>query len=337
MTKHALFVHDNRSLGGVGQVSQQLERGLQSRGWDIAHLNLASPGSTWEHLKRVDRMRGVIVATQNFSTAYIACALAAISRRPWVMCVHGPIAHVLEAVRPGAFKRALLRFTYRRAPAIVCSSQASLDSLRSFCPVDPRTQRVRVIRNTAAPAFFDAPAITARPASRRLGFVGRLSEEKRPGVLVDMLKAMPGEYRLEIVGTGPLAPALVEQGRAEIASGRLRFAGQQSVDAATYRQWDATVLASSYEGYPLVLLESLASGVPVACTPIPPAIEMLGRHAPYMIARDRSAQALADCVQQLLARDGAQVATDIAAVNAEHDPQSFIAQWDEFLTESVSR
>lgn len=335
MTKHALFVHDNRSLGGVGQVSQQMAQGLQGLGWRVDHLNLANPGSTWEHLSRVDRMRGVIIATQNFSTSYVSCALAAIARRPWVMCVHGPVTRVLEAARPNAFKRALLRFAYRRAPVIACSSQASLDSLRSFCELDSRRQRVRVIRNTAAPSFFEAPAMTDRPAARRLGFVGRLSSEKQPQLLIEALRQLPPEWRLEVVGTGPLAPALVEQGRAEIASGRLQFAGQQKIDAAIYRQWDATLLSSAYEGYPLVLLESLASGVPVVSTPIPPAVEMLGRHAPYMVARDATPQALAEAVQGLAARDQSQVARDVAAINAEHDPRTFVAAWDELLTEAL--
>jgi glycosyltransferase involved in cell wall biosynthesis len=336
MTKHVLFVNDNRSLGGVGQVTQQLATGLQGLGWSVDHLNLANPGTAWQHLTRVDRMRSVIVATQNFSTSYIACTLAAISRRPWVMCVHGPVTRVLEAAKPNALKRALLRFTYRRAPVIACSSQASMDSLLSFCEIDARRQKARVIRNTAAPLFFDGAPTVPGPKTKRIGFVGRLSAEKQPQLLIDTLKALPSDYQLDIVGTGPLAPQLVELGREEIASGRLRFAGQQTITAQTYRQWDATLLCSAYEGYPLVLLESLASGVPVACTPIAPVIEMLGQHAPSMIARDATAQALAEAVQALAASDPAELSKEIAAVNADHDPQAFIAQWDELLTESLA-
>jgi glycosyltransferase involved in cell wall biosynthesis len=140
-----------------------------------------------------------------------------------------------------------------------------------------------------------------------------------------------------MVGTGPLAPALADRGRAEVSAGRLRFAGEQKVDAATYRQWDATLLASAYEGYPLVLLESLASGVPVISTPIRPATEMLGQHAPYMIARDATPQALADAVLAVLAKSADEIARDIAAVNARHDPRAFVAAWDELLTESLAR
>lgn len=336
MTKHVLFVHDNRSLGGVGQMSQQLAAGLQGMGWSVDHLNLAQPGGVWQHLSRVDRERGVILATQNFSTAYIACALAALARRPWVMCVHGPVTRVLELARPHAPKRALLRFTYRRAPVIVCSSQASLDALTSFHAPVRGKQKLRVIRNTAAPAFFDAGAAQPARAAGRLGFVGRLSPEKQPGVLVEALKLLPSSYTLDVVGTGPLAPQLAHQGWAQIAAGRLRLAGQQQVSAATYRQWGATLLSSSYEGYPLVLLESLASGVPVVSTPIPPAKEMLEAHAPYMLARDASPQAVADAVQALAARPADDVARDIAAVNAMHDPRAFIAGWDDVLTQALA-
>lgn len=335
MTKHVLFVNDNRSLGGVGQVSLQIARGLQERGWHVDHLNLGNRAGTWERLTRVERARGVLLATQNFSTAYIACALAAISRRPWVMCVHGPVTHVLEAARPHALKRALMRFTYRRAPVIACSSRASLDSLNAFCPIDATRQKVSVIGNTAAPRFFHEPAPVQAPPSRRLGFVGRLSAEKRPEVLIEMLKLLPADYRLEIVGTGPLAPRLVEQGREEIASGRLHFAGQQEVTAATYRRWDATLLASAYEGYPLVLLESLASGVPVVSTPIAPAVEMLGEHAPSMLARDATPQALSESVRALFAKDREAIAREIAAVNALHDPSAFADAWDRLLTEAL--
>lgn len=334
MKRHALFVHDNRSLGGVGHVSQQIALGLSQRGWAVDHLNLAQPASAWAHLSKVSQAKGVIVATQNFSTSYVACALGAIAGRPWVMCVHGPVTDVIRMARVDAFKQKLMRFVYRRAPVIVCSSQASLQSLRRFCPTEA-SQRVDVIRNTADPAFFTSGARTPRQHSHSLGFVGRLSEEKRPMLLVETLRALPRDYRLQLVGTGPLAPQLVESASEEIANGRLRFAGQLRVDAQTYRQWDVTLLASAYEGYPLVLLESLASGVPVVSTPIAAAVEMLGTHAPYMLAQDDSAQALARAVQDVLAMDGARVARDIAAINAQHDPAAFIDRWDQLLSESL--
>jgi hypothetical protein len=64
---------------------------------------------------------------------------------------------------------------------------------------------------------------------------------------------------------------------------------------------------------------------------------MLGQHAPAMLARDATPQALAETVQALAARDPQQLAREVAAVNAFHDPRAFIARWDELLTESIAR
>jgi glycosyltransferase involved in cell wall biosynthesis len=334
MSRHVLFVHDNRSLGGVGAMSQQIAQGLALRGWSIEHLHVSGVAASLPAVARLARRAGVVLATQNFSASYVAAGIAAACRRPWVMCVHGPITEVLEAAPPSAAKRRLLHWTYRRAPVIACSSQASLDSLQRFHPVGMQGQRVEVIRNTAAPAFFEAARGERSPA-HRLGFVGRLSPEKQPLLLAQMLRHLPQNYALDVVGAGPLAQQLEESAHPEIAARRLHLHGLQRVTPDTYRQWLATVLCSSYEGYPLVLLESLASGVPVVSTPIAPAVEMLERHAPYMLARDGSPAGLAGAVVDLARRDRAQVARDIAAINRDHDPQQFVARWDELLSRAV--
>jgi len=332
MAKHVLFVHDNRSLGGVAAVSHQLAEALVTRGWAVDHWHLGNVAAGAARLRRLVRERGVLLATQNFSASYVAAGVAQICRRPWVMCVHGPVWKVLEFGRAGRRKRDFLAWLYRRTPTIVCSSRASLDSLLEFCPSAALRPRLAVIRNTANPAFFASPRVETATGSRDIGFVGRLSPEKQPLDLLDTLRALPAAYRLHVVGSGPLQASLAEQGRHEIAAGRLLLAGTAAVSAQTYRQWRATLLCSAYEGYPLALLESLASGVPVASTPIPPAVEMLGRHAPYMLAASAAPAALARTVEDLLAADAQAVARDIASINAEHDPGAFADEWDALLS-----
>jgi glycosyltransferase involved in cell wall biosynthesis len=286
---------------------------------------------------RLMRRRGVILATQNFSASYAADFIAKLTGRPWVMCVHGPITKVLEAAPVSARKRRFLQRLYRRAPVIVCSSQTSLDSLRDFCDLGAASQRIEVIRNAAMPAFFSAAARDTPLPSKRIGFVGRLSHEKQPMLLLQALRALPADWRLEVVGTGPLDASFRQAAADEIAQGRVHMAGLQPVTPATYRRWQATMLCSSYEGYPLVLLESLASGVPVVATPIPAAVEMLGRHAPYMLAREATAQAMADAVLDVASRDVSATAEDIASINREHDPAAFVATWDDLLSRTVGR
>jgi glycosyltransferase involved in cell wall biosynthesis len=93
-------------------------------------------------------------------------------------------------------------------------------------------------------------------------FAGRLSPEKRVHWIIDAVKACSVTgAQLSIAGSGPEEPAL----RAHANGSAVRFIGDTSQRslADLYRQADALVLASEYEGIPTVALESLASGCPV--------------------------------------------------------------------------
>jgi glycosyltransferase involved in cell wall biosynthesis len=217
----------------------------------------------------------------------------------------------------------------------VCSSEISRSSLLEFCGAH-RAPKIDVIRNTAARAFFGG-APESRGFGRRLGFVGRLSPEKQPLLALEVLRSLPAEYSLHLVGDGPLMPQVRAAGEQEISAGRLVLAGAQTISAPTYRQWDITMLCSAYEGYPLVPLESLASGVPVVSSPIPAAVEMFERHAPYMLSRDGTAGSIADAVQALALRDAMQVRQDVGKINRDHDPQQFAQRWAELLAERLER
>jgi glycosyltransferase involved in cell wall biosynthesis len=336
---HVLFVHGDRNLGGVGRSAQQLATGLRERGWTVEHLHVAA-GSGSEVAGRITalaRRRGVVLATDNFSAAYAAALIAGLCRRPWVMWVHGPVLDVLQMAGTRPLKRRFLRWFYRRAPVAVFSSAATRDSFIGFC--EPReAQQHRVIRNTAATAFF-APAPAPGPAHPMVdvGYLGRLSSEKQPLQLIRMLDFLPSSYRLHIVGDGPLHNEVAAAGAQGIAKGRLVLHGQEVASAKTYQQWQATVLCSAYEGYPLTLLESLAGGVPVVSTPIAAAVEMLAPHAPYMLARDHEPQSLARAVESTLSRSPQQVAEDIESINRAHRPAVFLDEWHLLLASMLGR
>lgn len=336
MSGYVLLVHDNPGFGGVGHIAAQLAEGLQEQGWEVEHWNVRhARADAPTHAARLARRQGIALATQNFSAAYAAALMGAMSRRPWVMWVHGPVLDVFRMDRTSAAKRHALRWFYRRARHVVCSSEASRASLLEFCGPGPGGPRVDVIRNTAARAFF-AHARDARDAPmHELGLVGRLSPEKQPLVALQALRLLPAEYKLHVVGDGPLMPSLRTAGAQEIAAGRLVLAGAQTITAETYRRWGITLLCSAYEGYPLVPLESLASGVPVVSSPIPAAVEMLQPHAPYMLARDASAESIAQAVQALTRRESAQVQRDIDSINRDHDPRRFVQRWSELLAERL--
>jgi 1,2-diacylglycerol 3-alpha-glucosyltransferase len=113
-----------------------------------------------------------------------------------------------------------------------------------------------------------------RPAPVRKGqgerhilCVGRLSREKRVDVLIDAMRQVrhPGT-RLVVVGTGPGESALRALARGAGVGDRVLFTGYQepAAVAALLRQADVFAHPSyHFDNQPMVILEAIASGLPV--------------------------------------------------------------------------
>ena len=104
---------------------------------------------------------------------------------------------------------------------------------------------------------------TAEPPT--LLYVGRLSSEKNLDILVDAFKLLSarGDYRLNIVGEGPLRGRLE---RRAAGDPRIAFLGSLEYGdalARTYARADVFTLPSPNETFNLAVLEALASGIPV--------------------------------------------------------------------------
>jgi glycosyltransferase involved in cell wall biosynthesis len=82
---------------------------------------------------------------------------------------------------------------------------------------------------------------------------------------------------------------------------RVRFLGSVSHHQLqkVYAAADALILASSREGWPNVLLESMACGTPVVATPIWGNPEVVSDPAAGVLMKDRSAEAVVEGVERL--------------------------------------
>jgi len=95
--------------------------------------------------------------------------------------------------------------------------------------------------------------------------VGVLNTQKNVVKLVEALALLPDDYCLLIVGDGVERPRLVETARELHVDHKIIFAGKVPYPDLPpyYRTADVFCLVSILEGMPKVVLEALASGVPV--------------------------------------------------------------------------
>lgn len=335
--RRVLLLTEEQGHGGVHTVLGQLRGQLTQRGWTVETVDVRHKRPGLLQLLAKARQAQVLVASNNFSPAYWAVLLGLLAHRPSVVWVHGPLAEVLRQQPVSWFKRQLMRWTCHMADLLVFASRSSQASLHKvFAPADLPLQAV--VHNPAPDAAPDArseptPSEPAMGTGVALGFVGRLSAEKRPQLLLQMLQHLPADHHLTLVGDGPLLPELQQQA-AELGllgtpghPARVRFAGAQAVTASTYRDWQATLLCSAYEGYPMVALESLAAGVPCIGTPLPALQEMLGPQATQWLAADDSPGALAQTVQKALQAPPAERQAQAHALARAHSAEAFGQAW----------
>ncbi len=110
--------------------------------------------------------------------------------------------------------------------------------------------------------------------SRRLMYVGRLTEEKRIDIIIEALSKTKSRWELTVTGDGEEAAHLKELAEVYGVEDFIEWRGWAD------NPWDtdcteitALVVASDYEGFCMAAVEALARGIPVISTPVDGIIE----------------------------------------------------------------
>ena len=213
--------------------------------------------------RAIRRADAVIVHDAMYCTSISAMVLARRHRKPVILIQH------IAAIE---FASPTMRHLMRLANRVVTR------------PMLKMADRSVFISDTVMKAFADAPmkrppsllfngvdtAIfhPAAPERERLGlpatgtvaaFVGRFVTKKGLAVLRALAGARP-ELTIVMAGSGPIDPAQWQLPNVRLV-GPLDAAGV----AALFRSSDMLLLPSVGEGYPLVIQEALACGLPVVC------------------------------------------------------------------------
>ena len=192
-----------------------------------------------------------------------------------------------------------------RAAAIIAVSEA----LRiRMIEIGIAPEKIAVLRNGVDTDVF---ALLDRDRVRReLGLdrptmvaVGNVLVSKGQDLAIRAL-ALLEDFALMIVGAGPDEAKFRGLAATLGVADRVRFVGRvpQEDLARYYGAADVAVLASMREGWPNVLLESLACGTPVVASNVGAVPEIITTPATGRIMTDRTPEALADAVRSLRAK-----------------------------------
>lgn len=186
---------------------------------------------------------------------------------------------------------------------------------------------VRMIPNGVDTAFF-VPATAPRPKNvpPRLLYVGRFQAQKNLPWLLEQLAAIRRvtalSFVLDLVGDGPLRPALAARVRELQLADVVRFHGwkDRAELRAYYQAADLLINPSLYEGMPNVVLEAMACGCPVLASRVPGnASVVVDRLTGWLFPLDDAA-GFSDSICTLLAHPDISIKLGVSArVRAERE------------------
>lgn len=231
-----------------------------------------------------------------------AAQLGAALHKPVVITARGSDVTVIARLRRP--QRQILQAA-EQAAAVVTVSQALKDKLvaTGVC-----TDKVSVLRNGVdlerfAPRERDVIRTQSELAGAVWLTVGHLIELKGVHLAIQALAQVP-DTTLLIAGDGPDGPRLRELVARLGLEPRVRFLGALVHDELCkwYNAADALVHASSREGMPNAVLESLACGTPVVAAPFEGVDEVLDAPEAGEVATERSAAAIVAAWRRLRER-----------------------------------
>ncbi len=142
-------------------------------------------------------------------------------------------------------------------------------------------------------------ALGIPPAAFVIGNIGRMVEGKGQETLIEaaalVLKTLPEAFFV-LVGDGELAGPLSQQARSSGVYERTLFTGPRTDVEEVLACFDLCVVPSRWEGISTVILESMASGIPVVATDIPGNRELLEVGKSAWLVPPGQPQALADAI-----------------------------------------
>jgi glycosyltransferase involved in cell wall biosynthesis len=248
-----------------------------------------------------DGFRPDVIHAHVYGAAVPAALVAGRSRTPLVITEHfsGVAQRSLSRVES---RKA--RYAYNRAARILPVSRFLQDAIRSYGVDRPFEVVPNVVDTTV---FFPPDGKSDPEARRRLLFVGNLEPRHFKGFptllpALALLRERTRDWQLDVIGDGP-ERVPHERAAAGLGLGEyVTFHGSRPKPevAQAMREADLLVLPSRFDNSPCVIVEGLASGLPVVSTTVGGIPELVDEHSGRLVPPGDEV-ALAHALEDVLA------------------------------------
>ena len=323
--------------GGAGNASANLARSLKSKNHDVAVMTVHHTGFEREEtqdgvlIRRIRALRKyqdrsdpleqlsfilsgcfyilpivhswkpeIIVAFFGVPSGAVAWFANLILGIPYIVSLRGGDVPGFRPYDFGTYHRMvgpLLRRIWRRARAVVANSKGLRDLGQVFEPNTP----IKIIPNGVNVERFNPIERTWNPG--RMLFVGRIVYQKGLDILFQALSGLLDlDWELTLVGDGNQRPILEEQARSLGMLDRIHFTGWLTGDAVVqqYQRANMYVASSRHEGMSNVVLEAMASGLPVVASNIAGNEELVTPGINGFLVPSGDARALTNSLREIL-------------------------------------
>jgi glycosyltransferase involved in cell wall biosynthesis len=178
-------------------------------------------------------------------------------------------------------------------------------------------------------------------AGHRIVAAGRLSHQKGFDLLLEafaIIAPKVPQANLTIFGDGPDREALIAHAETLAISNRVSFPGITKKPGAWLAEADIFVISSRYEGFPNVLIESLAAGLPTVAYACPwgPS-DILTNEKDGLLVEAENVPALATAIHRLLADEKLREKFSITAPETakRFDLRTVLTQWDSVINHAL--
>tara|TARA_R110002072_G_scaffold1983_1_gene16181 strand:+ start:3682 stop:4917 length:1236 start_codon:yes stop_codon:yes gene_type:complete len=286
-----LATHPTRYLRALGMALKMRQPGWRGLALQVAYLLEAGL------LARMLQKGGYSHLHNHMgsSSASVACLASVLADTSFSFTIHG------TAIRTEPH-RWRIDVKAARAAFVICVSEFGRRQTEALIVAKDRS-KIHVVHCGVQPTEFE-PA-PQRPEGKHILFVGRLVEDKGIGVLLKALARLKQRHEsatLTLVGDGPDREAFTRLAERLGLSDAVNFHGHQDPARIkkTLKTADLFVLPSFAEGIPVVLMEAMATALPVVSTDISGIPELVETGVSGLLVPPGDVDALAQALDRLL-------------------------------------